>query len=113
MSPHPPCHFLNIEERVCSHAERWWLVRRLLESVAYDLLLLPPSVGKPCMSNPCWGGGLEVLFGLTIDDPWKRVALPCLAMQTTKWQRSSPIPLASNTNSEFSEERKNRCRMRV
>jgi hypothetical protein len=23
MSPHPPCHFLNIEERVCSHAERW------------------------------------------------------------------------------------------
>jgi hypothetical protein len=58
MSPHPPCHFLNIEERVYSHAERWWLLRGLLESVAYDLLLL--------------------------------------AMQPTKWQTTSPIPLASN-----------------
>jgi hypothetical protein len=28
--------------------------------------------------------GLEILFRLTIDDPRKKVALTCLAMQSTK-----------------------------
>jgi hypothetical protein len=50
------------------------------------------------------GVGLEILFGLTIDDPWKKVALPC--------KQRSPSPLASNAKSELPE-KGNRCRMRV
>ncbi len=37
----PALPFSKYEERVCSHAEKWWLLRGLLESVAYDLLLPP------------------------------------------------------------------------